>query len=157
MFDVLMYLFETYIHSDIELMVDQDELAEELSRAGFHREEIIKALAWLERLADLQDEKKSPKFHKTPIDSIRVYTPTEMQKINTSCRGFLLFLEQINILTPQMREIIIERVMELDTYEIELIDLKWVIMMVLFNIPGSEKAYFQMEELIYDDSDGIIH
>ena len=31
MFDVLMYLFETYIHSDVELMVEQDELAEELS------------------------------------------------------------------------------------------------------------------------------
>lgn len=35
MMDILMYLFETYIHSDVELMVDQDELADELSRAGF--------------------------------------------------------------------------------------------------------------------------
>ncbi|MFZ6043782.1 DUF494 family protein, partial [Vibrio natriegens] len=44
MMDILMYLFETYIHSDVELMVDQDELSEELLRAGFHQEDIYKAL-----------------------------------------------------------------------------------------------------------------
>ena len=79
MFDVLMYLFETYIHSDVELMVEQDELADELSRAGFHREEILKALAWLERLADLQDEKKSPAFHNSHPDSMRIYTFQEIK------------------------------------------------------------------------------
>lgn len=157
MFDVLMYLFETYIHSDVELMVDQDELAEELSRAGFHREEILKALAWLERLADLQDEKKSPAFFGSTIDSMRIYTREEVQKLNADCRGFLIFLEQIKVLSPSMREIVIERVMELDASEIELVDLKWVIMMVLFNIPGSENAYVQMEELMYDDPEGTVH
>ena len=40
MFDVLMYLFETYIHSDADVMVEQDELTDELSRAGFDKDEI---------------------------------------------------------------------------------------------------------------------
>ena len=44
MFDVLMYLFETYIHSDADVMVEQDELTDELSRAGFDNDEIEKAL-----------------------------------------------------------------------------------------------------------------
>ena len=48
MFDVLMYLFETYIHSDADVMVEQDELTDELSRAGFDKDEIEKALNWLE-------------------------------------------------------------------------------------------------------------
>ena len=43
MFDVLMYLFETYVQSDTDLKMDQDELTEELSRAGFHQDEIYKA------------------------------------------------------------------------------------------------------------------
>ena len=30
-------------------------------------------------------------------------------------------------------------------------------MMVLFNVPGSETAYHQMEELVFDESDGILH
>ena len=42
--------------------------------------------------------------------------------------------------------------LELDKPDIELDDLKWVVMMVLFNVPGSENAYQQMEELVFDES-----
>ena len=31
MFDVLMYLFETYIHTEAELRVDQDKLEQDLT------------------------------------------------------------------------------------------------------------------------------
>ena len=50
MFDILMYLFENFVHSETEIRVDQDELTDELIRAGFHHDEIYKALAWLEKL-----------------------------------------------------------------------------------------------------------
>ena len=75
----------------------------------------------------------------------------------TECRGFLLFLEQAQVLNAETREICIERLLELDKPDIELDDLKWVVMMVLFNVPGSENAYQQMEELVFDESDGVIH
>lgn len=45
MMDILMYLFETYIHSDAELQVNQDELEEELIRAGFHQKISTKPLS----------------------------------------------------------------------------------------------------------------
>ncbi len=48
MFDVLMYLFETYIHSEAEMRVDQDKLTRDLTDAGFEREDIYNALMWLE-------------------------------------------------------------------------------------------------------------
>lgn len=44
MFDVLMYLFETYIHNEAEMQVDQDTLTDDLTDAGFHREDIYNAL-----------------------------------------------------------------------------------------------------------------
>ena len=74
MFDILMYLFENYIHSDSEVVVDHDELTDELARAGFHRQEIQKALAWLERLADLQETEAKTYLNVTPVASMRVYT-----------------------------------------------------------------------------------
>ncbi len=46
MFDVLMYLFETYIHTEAELRVDQDKLEQDLTDAGFDREDIYNALLW---------------------------------------------------------------------------------------------------------------
>ena len=156
MFDVLMYLFETYVQSDADLMVDQDELAEELGRAGFHQDEIYKALTWLEHLAVLHDEDNADR----PVcatGSFRIYSAPEMDKLGVESRGFLLFLEQIGVLNCETREIVIERLMELDNSEIELDDLKWVVLMVLFNVPGNENACQQMEGLLYDEPEGLIH
>ena len=149
MMDILMYLFETYIHSDTELMVDQDELADELSRAGFYQDDIYKALNWLEKLALLQDTDKIPYLSGSALNSVRIFTQKEMYRLDVESCGFLIFLEQISVLTPETREMVIDRVMELETQEFVLEDLKWVILMVLFNVPGNERAYDQMEELLY--------
>lgn len=157
MFDILMYLFETYIHTETEMMVDQDALTEELTRAGFHQEEIFKALSWLEKLANLQNSDKHPYLSCNALNSMRIYTQEEQYKLDQECRGFLLFLEQAQVLSPTTREMVIDRVMELDQQEIELEDLKWVVLMVLFNVPGNESAYYQMEDLIFEVSDGVLH
>lgn len=157
MFDILMYLFENYIHSDVEVLVDHDELTEELTRAGFHQEEILKALSWLERLADLQDNDSHPYLLNSTQSSVRVYTTEEMAKLDAECRGFLLFLEQIQVLDAQTREMVVDRVMELDLNEVELDDLKWVVLMVLFNVPGQEGAYSQMEDLVFEVNEGLLH
>ncbi|MEF1228095.1 DUF494 family protein, partial [Vibrio fortis] len=101
MMDILMYLFETYIHSDSELQVDQDELEEELLRAGFHQDDIYKALHWLEDLAALQETDSQAAISVSSNTSMRIYTKREMARINLECRGFLLFLEQINVLTTE--------------------------------------------------------
>ena len=157
MMDILMYVCETYIHSDSELQVDQDELEEELLRAGFHQDDIYKALHWLEDLAALQETDSQAAISVSSNTSMRIYTKREMARINLECRGFLLFLEQINVLTTEIREMVIDRVMGLETNEFELDDLKWIILMVLFNVPGNESAYTQMEELLYTKEQGILH
>jgi Smg protein len=86
-----------------------------------------------------------------------VYTAEEMQRIDMTCRGFILFLEQMNVLTTETREMVIDRVMGLETSDLLLDDLKWVILMVLFNVPGNENAYTQMEELLYSSEQGLLH
>ncbi|MBL4831806.1 MAG: DUF494 domain-containing protein [Aliivibrio sp.] len=158
MMDILMYLFETYIqHNDVELTVDQDKLEEELLRAGFYQQDIYKALQWLEQLAILQEEDGGSYLLSSGSASMRVYTTIESERLDVQCRGFILFLEQINVLNCETREMIIDRIMELDTSEFSLDDLKWVILMVLFNAPGNENAYNQMEELVYNTEQGMLH
>ncbi|MGC9403916.1 MULTISPECIES: DUF494 family protein [Vibrio] len=157
MMDILMYLFETYIHSDVELQVDQDELEDELLRAGFHEKDIYKALHWLEELALLQQSDEHSAISTCAATSMRIYTAKEMQRLDLESRGFLLFLEHINVLTTETREMVVDRVMGLETNEFELDDLKWIILMVLFNVPGNENAYTLMEELLYTTEQGILH
>jgi Smg protein len=158
MFDILMYLFENFIHSESEIHVDQDELTEELVRAGFHHDEIYKALAWLEKLAALQETDIKPYLTKVGVSSsTRIYTYEEEMRLDVECRGFLMFLEQVNLLDGPTREMVVDRVMEIDASEFTLEDLKWVVLMVLFNVPGKENAYAQMEDLLFDECDGVVH
>lgn len=157
MMDILMYLFETYIHSEAELQFDQDELEDELLRAGFRQNDIYKALNWLEELAALQQTDEHSALASSANTSTRIYTEKEMERIDVECRGFLLFLEQIKVLNAETREMVVDRVMGLETAEFELEDLKWIILMVLFNVPGYESAYTLMEEWLFTKEQGILH
>ncbi len=157
MFDILMYLFENYVHSEAKVMVDHDLLTDELTRAGFHQDEIYKALSWLEKLAALQNTDTYPYLTRRPSTSHRIYTAEEIQFLDVECRGFLMFLEQVNVLDFTTREMVVDRVMEIDTNDFNLDDLKWVVLMVLFNVPGKETAYSQMEDLIFDECEGPLH
>ena len=156
MFDILMYLFENYIHSEMEVVVDHDELTDELTRAGFAHQEINKALGWLERLAELQDSQK-PYLNVAPQASIRVFTDAEQARLDLQSQSFLMYLEHIGVLDFETREMVLDRVMELDSKQFSLDDLKWVVLMVLFNVPGHEDAYSQMEGLLFEEPDGYLH
>ena len=68
-----------------------------------------------------------------------------------------MLLEQVKVLDFSTREMVIDRVMELDTQYFVMEDLKWVVLMVLFNVPGKENAYSQMEDLIFDEQEGPLH
>ena len=70
--------------------------------------------------------------------------------MDTACRGLLLALEQSGILSPGQREIVIERLLALDTEELGLEQVRWVVLMVLSSQPGQEAACARMEDLVYD-------
>jgi len=146
--DVLMYLFEHYLDEETEVDSDQDSLRAELVRAGFPEAEINKAFDWLEGLTTEHAEGGAVAIGR--VGSMRVYTDEEMGRLDTRCRGFLLFLEQVGVLDGLARELVVDRVMALEGEEIDLDQLKWVVLMVLFNQPGRESAYAWMEDLVID-------
>ncbi|OUD16184.1 DUF494 family protein [Thioflexithrix psekupsensis] len=152
--DVLMYLFENYMDDDEPVSFDQESLKQELLNAGFPLHEISKAFDWLESLARYPSLAESTA---TSHSSTRVYLKEECEKLDIECRGFLLFLEQTGVLETQSRELVIDRIMALDIDEFNLEQLKWVILMVLFNQPGQEAAFTWMEDLIYDETVSLLH
>ena len=153
--DVLMYLFEHYLDEETELESDQESLRAELVNAGFPEAEIGKAFAWLEGLTIENEEGGTVEIAR--VGSVRIYTADEMGRLDTACRGFLLFLEQVRVLDSLSRELVIDRVMALEDDEIDLDQLKWVVLMVLFNQPGHETAYAWMEDLVIDHAGEFLH
>jgi Smg protein len=156
MFDVLMYLFENYMEEGSEFNPDQETIEVELAQAGFPRGEVNKAFDWLEDLTNLRNN-SAELPHAASGRSIRVYTPDEMTRLDAEARGFLLFMEQSGVLDSVSRELVIDRAMALEDEELDIDQLKWVILMVLFNQPGQEYAHALLEDVVFDEMEGHIN
>ncbi len=154
MVDVLIYLYENYMDGEGQPPVDQTDLEDELSQAGFSRSEIEKALRWLDELAAGVD---APQYHGHNVGSIRVYNSVECRKLDVDTRGLLLFLEQSGILDPVSRELVIDRLLAIDHPQVLADEVKWVVLLVLMNRPGREDAFSQMEDMVYNDGLVSIH
>ena len=151
--DVLMYLFETYIETQDETEMDQEDLRLDLTEAGFNSNEIEKAFDWLDKLNHMNSITEDL----FDVSSNRVYSKIEMSRLSSSCRGFIEYLEQINILSFNQRELLIDRLLALNTNDIDIDQIKWIVLMILFIQPNQEKAYLRMEDLIFETNESVLH
>ena len=152
-FDVLMYLFENYyMDEDHPVTPDREVVQQELSQAGFPSPEIDRAFLWMEALASDHNPPDSQSER-----SLRLFSSIEMNRLDTEARGFILFLEQMGVLSPASRELAIDRAMALENDDFDLDQLKWVILMVLINQPGEEAAYAWVEDLLSDNLSNHLH
>ena len=117
-------------------------------------EAVDRALDWLDGLNSSTEVVASPSQYST---AIRIYDAIELERFDAPARGYLLHLEQLGILAPPQREVVIDRLLALDSGEIDIEQIKWVVMMVLFSQPGQELAYARMEDLVFEEGAGSIH
>lgn len=155
MFEVLMYLFENYMDGSPALNADQDTVVNELEQAGFSRNEIGRALDWLDGLNRVQETVQSG-MPFTP-HAMRHYSLYESERLGIEGRGFLLYLEQLSILDPMTREVVIDRLMALDSRGIDLGGIKWVVLIALFNQPDKKSALSLLQDMILSDAFGVLH
>ena len=149
--DILIYLFENYFDADIESAPepDRDTLKDELERAGFSEREVDRALEWLEQLS--ADPQRAGPFAIRPRARSASSIRASRHGSTRDCRGYILYLENIGILNAAQRELVIDRLLALDARQIDIEQVKWVVLMVLFSQPGQESAYLRMEDLVFDN------
>jgi Smg protein len=152
MFDILVYLFENYYQA--QAYPDYDTLERRLHAAGFENDDIHDALDWLNSLTRRADE-GIPESLDTR-SSFRGYTKDESAKLPLESRGFIAFLESAKILTPLLRELIIERAMGLPSEIVGLDKLKVIVLMVLWTRRGNVDALV-LDELIPDGDRRQVH
>jgi Smg protein len=148
--DLLIYLFENYMSTDDEPRPDRNTLKVELEKAGFAEPDIERALEWLDGLSGEQ-------LGKVAEAAVRVFSSQELVRLDTDVRGYLMYLENVRILSGTERELVIDRLMALEADEIDIEQVKWVVLMVLFSQPGQESAYAQMEDLVFEERSDALH
>ena len=156
--DILIYVFDRYMLADAPEVPQREHLARDLERAGFTPAKVERALDWLADLAFGRDRPPLPAAEPgAPQAGVRVFSDSELTRLSTECRGFLLTLERLGVLTPQQRELVIERMLALDADEPDTEQLKWVVLMVLSSQPGQELAFERLDELVSDQRTGAAH
>jgi Smg protein len=128
MFEILMYLFESYF--DAGSYPEPDKLSRKLSAAGFEDEEISDALTWLSALQEQNPDNYPASLEHT---GQRHFAELELQLISFEARQFLLFAEQQHLISAVEREIIIDRSVALKYENLALDKLKLIMLMVLWN------------------------
>jgi Smg protein len=149
-FDILVYVFDHYMLEDLPASTDRADIARDLETAGFAGAEVERALDWL---ADLANERERPAIGAglgSNERAFRLYSPQEQQRLDAPARGLLLELEQAGILSATQREIVIERLLALESEELGLEQVKWVVLMVLSCQPGEEAACERMEDIVFE-------
>lgn len=156
MLDVLLYLFENYFYDDPGLVRDRDTLQTGLIQAGFSPAEVTKAFDWLDAL-EAQRIDLEPVRDGSQPGPLRFYAEQERARLDVECRGFLMYLRANGVLDSVQHECVVERAMALDQDEMDLDDLKWVVLMVLFSQPGQEAAFAWMERFMFQGEGELRH
>jgi Smg protein len=150
MFDVLVYLYETYWRPDA--CPDHAQLTRKLSAAGFERDEIQEALSWLDGLAGAAQSASSQQS----ALGVRVYTASEKERLGDDSIGFISFLESAGVLPPPMREMVVDRAMAVGANPIDLDDLKVIVLMVFWSL-GEEPDALILDELFVAPEERVVH
>jgi Smg protein len=154
MFDILVYLYETYYRPDA--CPDTVALTKKLSAVGFEQDEISEALDWLTVLADTTNGMANvPTFDQQESRTskgFRVYASQEISVLGILAMGFIQFLESANLLDSQQREIVIERALAIHESPVPLDKLKVIVLMMLWS-QGKEPDMLMFDELLLSDQE----
>ena len=145
--DILIYVFDRYMLEDLPAAPEREALARDLADAGFGELSVERALDWL---ADLAAQRERPDLRGD--GTFRIFARQELARLDAQCRGLLSTLETMGILSPSQRELVIDRLLALEAEELDLDQVKWVVLMVLSSQPGQEIAYARMEDLVFDEA-----
>ena len=179
--DVLIYVYDHYMMADPADIPSRAQMFSELAREGFTLGEVVQAMEWLSVLAGHSSESASENSQRpspgtpglgtaglmdffaregslgTPSRALRVYSEGELGRLSPECRTFLARLDRDGVLTPEQRELVIERTLALDVEEPTFEQLRWVVLLVLSVQPRQEAAFARFEALMVGEHSSARH
>jgi Smg protein len=145
---VLIYVYDHYMLADPADVPERHRMLEDLQRRGFSVSEVVQAMEWLSALVGDQRASADEADAESVRAPLRVFDGGELSRMSADSRAFLMLLDRQHVLTPQQRELVIERALALDVDEVEVEQLKWVVLLVLSSQPGQELAFARFESVM---------
>ena len=154
---VLIYVYDHYMLADPADVPERHRMLEDLQRRGFSVSEVVHAMEWLSALVGDQRASPGPADAQAVHAALRVFDDGELSRLSADSRAFLMLLDRQHVLTPWQRELVIERALALDVDEVEVEQLKWVVLLVLSSQPGQELAFARFENVMSAAGGSVRH
>ena len=151
-FDVVAFITQR-CHEQGDRVPDPGELRDELLDAGYEEDEVERALGWLERLR--RDGVWSGEWWGVPSSSHRVPDEKESLKLSAEARGYLMRLEHMGILEPEMREAVYARALAVDVPVLGVEEVRLLVALLFESRPATERRV--VAAILEDDLDLLTH
>lgn len=155
---VLIYVYDHYMLADPADVPERHHMLEDLQKRGFSVSDVVHAMEWLSALVGDQRASSGSADTVTEDDgAVRIFADGELSRLSADCRAFLMLMDLQHVLTPRQRELVIDRALALDVEEVDVEQLKWVVLLVLSSQPGQELAFARFESVMSATAGTIRH
>ncbi len=147
--DVLTFVLDEIRESsndDLDLQTIIDVMEDE----GFSEAEIESAMTWLLNHGDQLDRISSEQQRFVPRPMWRALNDIEEQSISPKAYSYLFHLRELNVLTDDNMEKVIDRAVDLRLHHMNVEDMKDLVAAVVLNFEDSAaRGYFQFTTTRY--------
>jgi uncharacterized protein Smg (DUF494 family) len=147
--DVLTFVLnEISENSDADL--DLQTVIDVLEEEGFSEDEISSAMSWIMNHGDQLDRLTTEQKSNIPRPVWRSLNEIEAETISPKAYSYLFHLRELNILTDDNLEKVIDRAVDLRLLRMSVEDMKDLVAAVVLNFEDSAaKGYFQFTSTRY--------
>ncbi|GAA4823957.1 protein Smg [Marinicella pacifica] len=154
MMDVLVYVFENYMTEQYNLKESghRQLIINGLQKIGFSPGLIEDALTWLQQVS------QSPgTLLKQDAASCRHFSETERRMVGDEGIDFIQYLMAQGILDHHSLELLIDGLLYLKADNIEVDDLQWLALIILYSQPDQEQAFVDLERMLFEAAETREH
>ena len=145
--DILLYLFEYYSEDPVRESDTSFVIRDHLIDAGFQDAAIDHAMDWVEIF---KDPKEDTMLHVPSSSSVRILSDDEKNLLDVECQNYISRLEKFGLLTPEKRELLIDKLTSIGFEPMDLEVVKALSILMLFQEPSVEVKLhaYENEEII---------
>ena len=145
--DILLYLFEYYSEDPVRESDTSFMIRDHLIDAGFQDAAIDHAMDWVEIF---KDPKEDTMLHVPSSSSVRILSDDEKNLLDVECQNYISRLEKFGLLTPEKRELLIDKLTSIGFEPMDLEVVKALSILMLFQEPSVEVKLhaYENEEII---------
>ena len=145
--DILLYLFEYYSEDPVRESDTSFVIRDHLIDAGFQDAAIDHAMDWVEIFKNPREDMM---LHAPSISSVRILSDDEKNLLDVECQNYISRLEKFGLLTPEKRELLIDKLTSIGFEPMDLEVVKALSILMLFQEPSVEVRLhaYENEEII---------